>query len=224
MSRTLVREVMTAPAVTAGETMLFRDLVALLHASDIGAVPVVSPAGRVLGVVSRCDLIAKPAGLPAAGWPGSGQRRRNRRRAGARTAAQLMTAPAVTIAPEADAGQAARLMCRWRVGRLPVVAGPDGRLAGIVTRSDLLRVYLRPGEQIRAEIEAAVLPRAGGTRPESLAVAVRGGIVSVSGRLERRSAVEALVRSIQEVEGVVGVDQDVRYDIDDRNPGMPASF
>ena len=224
MSRTLVGVVMTAPVVTAGATMPFRDLVALLHASDIGAVPVVSPAARVVGVVSRCDLIAKPAGLPAVGWPGSGSRRRDRRRAGARIAAQLMTAPAVTIGPEADAGQAARLMRRRRVGRLPVISGPDGRLVGIVTRSDLLHVYLRPGEQIRAEIEAAVLPQASAARPGSLAVAVRGGIVSVSGRLERRSAIAALVRSIQEVEGVVGVDQDVSYDIDDQYPSMPASF
>jgi CBS domain-containing protein len=224
VSKTLVGEVMTVPVVTAGETMPFRDLVALLHASDIGAVPVVSPAGRVLGVVSRCDLIAKPADLPAAGWPGSGPRRRDRRRAGARTAAQLMTAPAVTIAPEAAAGQAARLMCRRRVGRLPVISGPDGWLAGIVTRSDLLHVYLRPGGQIRAEIEAAVLPRTSGARPGSLAVDVRDGIVSVSGRVERWSAIAALVRSIQEVKGVVGVDQDVSYDIDDQYPGMLASF
>jgi CBS domain-containing protein len=224
VSKTLVGEVMTAPVVTAGEAMPFRDLVALLHAGDIDAVPVVSPAGRVLGVVSRRDLIAHPAGLPAAGWPGSGQRRRNRRRAVSRTAAQLMTAPAVTIAPEAAAGQAARLMCRRRVGRLPVISAPEGRLAGIVTRSDLLRVYLRPGEQIRAEIEAAVLPRASGAHPGSLAVAVRDGIVSVSGRVERRSAVLALVRSIQEVDGVVGVDQAVSFDIDDLYPAMPASF
>lgn len=224
MSRTLVREVMTAPVVTAGEAMPFRDLVALLHASDVGAVPVVSPAGRVLGVVSRSDLIAKPAGRPTAGWPGPGPRRRDRRRAGARTAAQLMTAPAVTVAPEAAAGQAARLMCRHRVGRLPVTSGPAGRLAGIVTRSDLLRVYLRPGEQVRAEIEATVLPLISGARPGSLAVAVRDGIVSVSGRVELRSAIAALVRAIQEVEGVVGVDQHVSYDIDDRYPVIPACF
>ena len=72
MKRTLVEQVMTAPVVTAGETMPYRDLVALLHASDISAVPVIAMAGQVLGVVSRYDLIAKAAGTaPASPPPGT---------------------------------------------------------------------------------------------------------------------------------------------------------
>ena len=63
---------MTTPVVTATEAMPFRDLAALLYARDIGAVPVVAPAGQVLGVVSRPDLIPKTAGLAAA--PGHAQR------------------------------------------------------------------------------------------------------------------------------------------------------
>ena len=99
MNRTLVAQVMTTPVVTATEATPFRDLVALLHARDIGAVPVVTLAGQVLGLVSRPDLIPKAAGLvPAAGpRPASRARRRERRQAVARTAAELMTAPAVTI-------------------------------------------------------------------------------------------------------------------------------
>ncbi len=88
MKRTLVGEVMTTPVVTAGETMPFRHLVALLYASDIGAVPVIDPERRVLGVVSNADLIAKAGGLPAARsgprlhFP---RRRRERLKAMART-------------------------------------------------------------------------------------------------------------------------------------------
>jgi CBS domain-containing protein len=157
VNKTLVEQVMTTPVVTAAEAMSFRDLVALLHASDIGAVPVVAMAGQVLGVVSRADLTAKTAGPPAGPLrPGS---RRERRRALARTASELMTAPAVTIAPEATIEQAARAMRCHRIGRLPVTLRLTGRLAGIVTRADLLRIYLRPGEEIRAEIETAVIPR-----------------------------------------------------------------
>jgi CBS domain-containing protein len=66
MTRTLVQEVMTTPVVTATEGMPFRDLAALLYARDIGGVPVVAPAGELLGVVSRPDLIPKAAGLAAA--------------------------------------------------------------------------------------------------------------------------------------------------------------
>ena len=119
-----------------------------------------APADQLLGVVSRPDLIPKTAGLAATAGlcPGFGSRRRERRRALARTARELMTAPAITVAPQATIDQAARLMRRHRVGRLPVTSPLTRRLAGIVTRFDLLRVYRRPGEEIRAEIETEVLP------------------------------------------------------------------
>ncbi len=226
MKRTLVQEVMTTPVVTVAEAMPFRDLAALLYARDIGAVPVVGPAGQLLGVVSRPDLIPKTAGLAAAAGlcPVFGSRRRERRRARARTAGELMTAPAVTVAPQATVEQAARLMRRHRVGRLPVTSPFTGRLAGIVTRSDLLRVYRRPGEEIRAEIETEVLPRVRGADPRRLAVSVRDGVVSISGRVEARSAVARLVSAVLAVEGVVGVDERVGFDLDDRYPPVPVSF
>ena len=226
MKRTLVEEVMTTPVVTATEAMPFRDLAALLYARDIGAVPVVGPDGQLLGVVSRPDLIPKAAGLAAAAGlcPAFGSRRRERRRALARTAGELMTAPAVTVAPQATVEQAARLMRRHRVGRLPVMSPRTGRLAGIVTRSDLLRVYRRPGEEIRAEIETEVLPRVRGADPRRLAVSVRDGVVSISGRVEARSAVARLVSAVLAVEGVVGVDERPGFDLDDRYPPVPVTF
>jgi CBS domain-containing protein len=226
VNRTLVQQVMTTPVVTATEAMPFRDLAALLYAADIGAVPVVAPAGQVLGVVSRPDLIPKAAGLATAARPllESRSRRLERRRALARIAGELMTAPAVTVAPQATVEQAARLMHRHRVGRLPVTFPLTGRLAGIVTRSDLLRVYRRPGEEIRAEIEAGVLPQVRGADPQRLAVSVCDGVVSISGRVECRSTVARLVRAALAVEGVVGVDERVGFDIDDRYPIMPASL
>ena len=226
MKRTLVQEVITTPVVTAAEAMPFRDLAALLYAGDIGAVPVVTPTGQVLGVVSRPDLIPKAAGLATAARPRleSRSRRRERYLALARTAGELMTAPAVTVAPEATIEQAARIMRRHRVGRLPVTVPLTGRLAGIVTRSDLLRAYRRPGEEIRAEIEAEVFPRVRGADPQRLALSVCGGVVSISGRVECRSAVARLVRAALAVEGVVGVDERVGFDVDNRYPIMPASF
>ncbi len=219
MKRTLVQEVMTTPVVTATEAMPFRDLAALLYARDIGAVPVLASAGQLLGVVSRPDLIPKTAGLAAAAGlcPGFGSRRRERRRALARTAA-------VTVAPQATVEQAALLMRRHRVGRLPVTFPLTGRLAGIVTRSDLLNVYRRPGEEIRAEIETEVLPRVRDADPRRLAVSVRDGVVSISGRVEARSAVARLVSAVLAVEGVVGVDERPGFDLDDRYPPVPVTF
>ena len=83
MKQTLVREVMTTPVITAGETMPARHLMALLYASGIGAVPVTDPDRRVLGVVSNADLIMKPgrrwpsaAGTASTGRPPRGPRAR----------------------------------------------------------------------------------------------------------------------------------------------------
>lgn len=180
-----MREVMITAVATVGEDMPFRHLVAHLYAKGIGAVPVVAPAGQVLGVVSNADLTAKAAGLPGA-TAGSQlefpRRRRERRKARARTASELMTAPAVTITPAATIEQAARIMRQRRVGRLPVTYPLTGRLAGLVTRSNLLRVYLRPGEEIRAEIQAGVLPQVPGADPRWLTANVDDGVVTISGR------------------------------------------
>jgi CBS domain-containing protein len=227
VKRTLVEEVMTTPVITAGQTMPLRHLMAILYASGIGAVPVTDPDRRVLGVVSHADLILKggcllaaPAGPPLA----FGRRRRERRKAAARTAGELMTAPAVTIIPAAAVEQAARLMIRHRIGRLPVRDPLTGRLAGIVTRSDLLRVYLRPGEEIRAEIQTTVLRATPGADTGRVTLAVRDGVVMISGRVEYRSAARRLVAAARRTEGVIHIDNQLSYDIDDRYPALPAGF
>jgi CBS domain-containing protein len=223
VKKTLVEEVMTTPVVTAAEAMPFRDLVALLYARDIGAVPVVTLAGQVLGVVSNRDLIAKAADPPAVAGPRPERRLcRRDRRSLARTAGDLMTTPAVTISPEATIEQAARLMRHHRVGRLPVTV--HGRLTGIVSRSDLLRIYRRPGEEIRAEILAEVFLRVPGADPQRLAVSVHDGVVSISGQVRCSSAVAGLVTAALAVEGIVGVDERVGYDVDDSYFPIVAGF
>ncbi len=78
-----------------------------------------------------------------------------------------MTVPAVTVIPAVTVGEALLLMNQRHVGRFPVTDRLTGRLAGIVTRSDLLRIYLRPGEEIRAEIEAEVIPLVPGADPRA---------------------------------------------------------
>ena len=217
-------QVMTTPVVTATEAMPFRDVAALLCARDIGAMPVVAPTGQLLGVVSRPDLIPKVAGWPPHGTvpgvrvaapgapPGHGTHH-----------GELMTTPAVTVTPQATVEQAAPHATP--PGRAAAVTFPlTGRLAGIVTRSDLLRVYRRPGEEIRAETETEVPHRVRGADPRRLAVSVRDGVVSVSGQVESTPAVARLVTAVLAVEGVVGVDERVGFDIDDRYPPVPVTF
>jgi CBS domain-containing protein len=133
-------------------------------------------------------------------------------------------AVAITVAPQATVEQAARLMRRHQIGRLLVTSPLTGRLTGIVTRSDLLRVCRRLGEEIRAEIEAEVLHRVRGADPRRLTVSVRNSVVPVSGQVEARSAVARLVSAVLAVEGLVGVDERVGFDFDDRYPPVTVTF
>jgi CBS-domain-containing membrane protein len=109
---------------------------------------------------------------------------------------------------------AAKVMETKRVKRLPVV-DERGRLVGIVSRSDLLMVHLRPDAEIRREVREEVLERALWIDPGVVAVEVDEGVVTLSGRLDRKSSAVIAVRLTESVAGVVEVEDKLEYDRDD---------
>lgn len=212
-----VGDVMTRDVATVREEIPYRHIVDVLIRRGISAVPVVDSFDRVLGVVSEADLLHKVerAGHPDGRRVFEGRRRRSaREKAGALVARDLMTAPAVTTTPQASLPAAARLMDREVVKRLPVL-DDLGRLVGIVTRSDLLRVHLRTDAEIREDVVQQVLRRVLAVRDGLVTVQVRDGEVTLDGRLDRRSAVELAGRLAGQVAGVVQVHNTVGYDVDD---------
>ncbi len=214
--RQSVRDVMTTRVVTASPATTYKELVRLLAEHDISAVPVVDERHHVLGVVSEADLLLKqehPHGPRRIPWLESRRRRTERAKAGGAVAADLMTAPAVTIGRDASAVDAARQLHARGVKRLPV-EDALGRLVGIVSRGDLLRVFLRPDQEIYREI-LDLIRRDLVMSPERFHVSVRGGMVVLQGRCERRSLIPILVRVVYGVEGVVRVENRLGYDLDD---------
>jgi len=137
----LVSEVMTGDVLVARPETSFRELVRLIEDHDVGALPVVDELGRVLGVVAETDLLIKEE--LSEGNVRTPLQRRGRARLDGTTAGEIMSSPAVTINQSQTLSQAARVLRRRHVGRLPVV-DDDGRLIGIVTRRDLLTVFLAP--------------------------------------------------------------------------------
>ncbi|MFH8623288.1 LuxR C-terminal-related transcriptional regulator [Streptomyces vietnamensis] len=146
--------------------------------------------GRVIGVASEADLLPKegvrgveprPEEFPEAA------------EAGAARAVELMSSPAVTVHPDASLAEAARIMARRKVKRLPVVNG-IGMLEGVVSRSDLLKVFLREDEEIGAEIRRTVL--GGSTALAELDVAVAEGVATLRGALPDRALVPLLARAV----------------------------
>jgi CBS-domain-containing membrane protein len=216
--RWTVGDVMTRDVVCVGERTEYKDIVETLVRHGVSAVPVINTDGRILGVVSEADVLHKMefAGQePHRHLLERKQRRTMRAKAGGETAAELMTEPAVTIAPDATIGAAAMLMDEETVKRLPVVDA-DGGVVGIVSRSDLLRVYLRSDEEIRTEIEDQVLLRALWIEPGTITVTARKGVVSLAGTVDRRSTIPIVVRLVSTVAGVVEVENNLTYHYDDR--------
>jgi CBS-domain-containing membrane protein len=145
---------------------------------------------------------------------------RHRRRLGKAAgtcAADLMAAPAITVPLGTSTVHAARLMLRLGIRRLPVVDA-DGRLVGIVTRSDLLKVFLRPDPAMRWEIEHHVLPGRLGIALGEVRVEVRDGVVALHGEVKRHSEVATLIRHVQAVDGVIHVDAQLTWRVDDQAP------
>ncbi|WP_328924017.1 CBS domain-containing protein [Streptomyces sp. NBC_00190] len=187
MKHRTVAELMTPNAVGIRRETTFKEIARLLKEFDITAVPVVDEAGRPVGVVSEADLLHRH---------GSGT--------GATTAAALMTSPAITAEPGWSAVRAGRAMRKHGVKRLPVIDA-EGRLIGILSRSDLLQVFLRRDHAIQEEILEDVVTQTLGIRPSTLTVDVTEGVVTLSGAVGRRSLIPVLVQLCQSVEGVVDV-------------------
>jgi CBS domain-containing protein len=216
MNARTVRTLMTHNVVTARPDTGFKDLVDTMASERVSALPVVDADGQVVGIVSEADLLHKleRPDHSAAARLVSRERREATAKAAGGVAADLMTAPAVTIGPDSTAGAAARLMHEHQVKRLPVVDG-DGRLVGIVARRDLLATYLRTDAEIRAEIRDDVLLRDMLIGPSEVAVTVHDGVVTLAGTVDRRSTARIVDRLVRGVTGVVDVVGQLRWRYDD---------
>jgi CBS domain-containing protein len=220
--KTRVSSVMTARPVVASETTGFKEIAGLLAEYRISALPVVDDVGRLVGVVSEADLLLKEAfGLGVKHHlVESSRMRREHVKAGALLARDLMTSPAVTIGADAPIVQAARVMHDKAVKRLPVV-DEEGRVVGIVTRSDLLRVFLRPDSLIREDVVEGVIVKSLGMDPKSIQVHVAGGVVELVGQVDRKSDIPVLASMVGSLDGVVGVVERLGFRYDDTRALLP---
>ncbi|WP_189861929.1 CBS domain-containing protein [Streptomyces poonensis] len=193
----IVSDVMSHNVIAVGRNARFKEIVQLINQWKVSALPVLAGEGRVIGVVSEADLLLKEELRDAAGETDG---RTERSKAAALTAGELMSTPAVTVHADATIAEAARIMARRRVKRLPVVDSV-GILEGVVSRSDLLKVFLRPDEEIADEIRRTVvapIPAA-----SQVTVSVTEGVVTLGGAFPDRTLVPLLARAVRAVEGVV---------------------
>jgi CBS domain-containing protein len=222
-----VSDVMTRRVHVAAPLAPFKQLVRLVEENRVSAIPIVDQKGIPIGIVSESDLLLKERRheLEATGDLLHIQRRRNwRSKAEGTIASEVMTSPVITIESDAGLSQAARLMQEKNVRRL-VVVDERGRIAGIVSRSDLLQVFLRTDEELSDEISSKLIPALLLSSTQSVVVDVRWNLVTLSGGVDRKSDAEILTRMTGELDGVVGVVDQMSYRWDDSaiSPAAPAS-
>jgi CBS domain-containing protein len=202
---------MTPEVVAVVRDTSFKDMASMLSMSQISALPVVDEAEHVIGVVSEADMLIKEA--DQASPPGffTGLRRhRDHEKAAGLCAADLMTSPAIMIRPDEPVQHAARLMYDRGVKRL-VVVDDAGHLVGIISRSDVLRVFGRPDEDIRREVTSQVILSAFLTDPRLFDVAVRDGIVTMTGQPETTELGQRIIEAVRCLDGVVAVQDQLSY-------------
>ncbi|MFD9093227.1 CBS domain-containing protein [Streptomyces collinus] len=202
----IVSDVMTAPAVAVARATRFKDIVRVMNERRVSAVPVVGGEGWVVGVVSEAELLPKEEFRD--GRPTRLERLRrpsDLARAEGLSAEEVMSAPAVTVPADATLAQAARLMAVHHVKRLPVVDDED-RLRGIVSRGDLLKVFLRPDDDIEEEVRRTVVAYLFPLHAHAIHVSVRDGIVTLRGPVHDNSLIWVAERLVSALEGVVDVE------------------
>jgi CBS domain-containing protein len=214
-----VQDVMTPTVVVIEDTAPFKEIVRRMRVHRVSALPVVDSNGHLVGIVSEGDLILKedPVLEGDARLLESRHRRMERQKAAGLVASQVMTSPVVTIAPEATIGEAARLMHRNAIKRL-LVTDPAGEIVGIVSRADLLKAFLRPDAEIAHEVTEDIIRRTLWIEPATIHAVVKDGVVSLDGQIERRSLIPVLVGLVDDVEGVVGVQEHLSHMVDDTVP------
>ena len=204
-----VSDVMTTSVVTVDRITPYKEIARLLAEHRISGLPVLKMGREVAGVVTEADLLAAQAetarrlhaSVTRGWWP-------HRQEHPALTAGELMTTPAITVGPHVTISAAARLMNTHRIRRLLVV-DDKGELIGIVSRRDLLSVFLRPDEDIKADIRQ-VLDEILAAEPGEADVTVRNGIVRLTGSLDPKTGphgdlIPLAIRLMWGVDGVVDI-------------------
>lgn len=133
---------------------------------------------------------------------------RRARRYPAFTAGELMTAPAVTVGPNVTVHAAGRMMSTRHIKLMPVVDKRD-KLIGVVSRRDLLAMFLRPDEDIAADVRQ-ILDEVLLAGPGDADVTVRDGIVTLNGALDPTTGthgdlIPVAIRLMRDIDGVVDI-------------------
>lgn len=209
----LVRDLMTTDIITVGPDTSLKEAARRMLAAGVSGLPVTDEGG-LIGIITEADFVKTEA------------QRGAKKRAGLlglfvresgitsyeRTVGDVMTSNVRTVPPGSDHVAAARMMQASRVKRLPVVE--DGTLVGLISRSDMLRAFVRPDKEIIHEIRNDVMKKVMWVDPSRVAIACNDGNLILTGNMETKSDAQLLVELTKRLDGVASVDDRLTWEID----------
>lgn len=214
-----VSDVMSTDIVTVTPDTPLKDAATTMLEAGVSGLPVVDD-GFLVGIITEADFVDREA----ANDPPMRYRllgvlfgRRTGRTNSGRTVGDVMSTDLVTVEGNMSVARAARFMVDHGVKRLPVV-DESGRLAGVISRADVMTVFVRPDDAIAGEVSdllsKGVLPIA----PGDVNVTVDAGIITLAGSVNARVDAQVLEDIASHMDGVLGVVNQLEWEVDNRIP------
>ncbi|MFZ0015600.1 MAG: CBS domain-containing protein [Acidimicrobiia bacterium] len=209
-----LEELMTTDVITIGPEATLKEAARRMIEARISGLPVTDETGALIGVITEADFVKEEAG------------RRSTKRArllrwfhkeepldAERLVGDVMTQEVFTLDESADHADAARLMQAKNIKRIPVVTA-EGRLLGVVSRSDILRAFARSDAEIIDEVTERVMRHILWIDPKRVALTSLDGNVVLRGQLETKSDAHLLVELVDRIDGVVSVTDQLTWEVD----------
>lgn len=198
-----VVDLMTADVITVLPDSPIKAAARLMVRNRVSGLPVCDEEKHVVGIITEADFLRLEVAREEATDPQPVER-----------VEQVMQHSVISIEVDATVGDAARRMVVNDINRLPVIDG-DGRLLGIISRLDVVSAFTRPDEIIEDEIREDLLRRILFVDPDDIKVDVTNGVVTFEGEIGTRNEARLLEEVARRLDGVVRVNCDLRWRVDD---------
>ena len=214
---------MTTTVITIGPEASLKEAARRMVEAGISGLPVTDESGALIGMITEADFVKSESGRRAAKrarllrWLASQDEVPDHRLA----VSDVMTTEVVTLGPDADHAEAARVMRKAGIKRIPVLDG-SGKLVGLVSRSDILRAFVRSDRDITEEITDHVMVEVLWIDPRDVEVVCEDGNVAFTGRLPTRSDAQLLVDLTRRLDGVASVKDGLTWKVDNTKLQMVA--